>query len=92
METEINFDTAIMAIDGRHGIYVPKIFVEQYAQEDNIFNLHPEDKADILDGPDNDYYWDAWANVVDTCKVAVNGILHAIHEHEGDIWLYQTEQ
>lgn len=67
-------DMCVCLIDNHHGVYIPQLFAEYNRAEGNwwkMFNL-PVDthedafQADLLAGPDNEHYWDAWTTVLDT--------------------------
>jgi len=82
MET-IDLTDAILVVDSHHGVYAPQFFIQQFA--DKMVGLPDDVKQDLLAGPDNEYYWDAW-DYASSCLVVVNGEKYYIH-HEEDIWL-----
>ena len=47
----------ILLNDSR-GIYIPQSFVDYYAEDWS--NINSKDLEIISNGPENDYYWDAW--------------------------------
>ena len=56
-------------LDGARGIYLPQDFAEMYSPED--WNCEEvTDAWDILlEGPDNELYWEAWDEVLSTAFV-----------------------
>lgn len=81
-----NFDELILAVDSHHGIYSAQIFVQQYG--DSISMLSDEDKAILLQGPENEDYIETWADLLagSFTFVNVDGKNYQILEME-DIWL-----
>ena len=69
LESFIDANVAIELSD-RHGQYIPQLFHEHFPQS-NI----KQDDWDAIADPDCEWYWDAWANVLDNYEC--NGrILH----------------
>ena len=67
-------------IDGAAGIYVPQKFINSFENWDNIDN---DDRRSVANGPDNEYYWESWQNILD----------NATHtDDNGNKWvLYQDD-
>lgn len=57
------YDNVEIELSDRHGQYIPQLFHEHFPQA----NIMSEDWDAIAD-PENQYYWDAWATVLDTWK------------------------
>lgn len=55
----------LLLINDAHGIYVPKMFADNYGQY-----LNEEQKKDLT-SPDNEFYWETWEDVVDTVKIEI---------------------
>jgi len=81
---DFDFEKAILAVDSHHGIYAPQFFIEEFA--DKMVGLPDDVKQDLLAGPDNENYWDAWETVVDNCTVTIDGNQYSIYPGE-DVWL-----
>lgn len=80
VESFVDANVAIELSD-HHGIYIPQIFREHYPQA----NIDLDDWNAITD-PENEYYWDAWVNVLDNYEC--NGrILH----QSGDLFSIDKE-
>lgn len=82
---EPNLENAILAVDSHFGIFTPQVFIERF--EDNLEH-DMKNIADILadlSSPDNEYYWDAWASIIDNCTVTIDGDQYSIYEDE-DVW------
>lgn len=62
-----------LLVDGHHGVYTPQIFAEQYLGEGTEWcGFNEEDLSILLNGPDDERYWDAWDNVLNTASIVVN--------------------
>lgn len=64
-------------IGDHQGVYIPQQFAEWTAWD----NIDEYERETLLDGPDNDDYWECWTSVLD----------RATHtDKHGNIWrLYQ---
>jgi hypothetical protein len=78
-----------LLISDNRGIYIPQEFAE-FNHFNRLFNID-EDDADLVilrEGPDSDYYWDAWDSVISratyTDSQGNNWYLH----QDGDLWLF----
>ena len=91
-----NMKDPILLVDSHHGIYQPQILAEYIAN----YKKHGEDIAKqmfntitdkenlliLLDGPDNEHYWDAFEYLENHCKVIIEGQTFFICQNE-DTWL-----
>ena len=59
-----------LLIDGHHGIFIPQLFCEYYAE--NFEGINPEDLETCQD-PNNQWYWDSWTNILDNAYIIQNG-------------------
>ena len=59
-----------LLIPDQCGIYIPKIFCEEYA--DQFQGIDPEDIETCQD-PNNEWYWDSWQNILDNAYVVQDG-------------------
>ena len=65
------------------GIYIPKNFSEDFDQI--RWHVEPEDTV-ILADPENEYYWDAWCDVLDYAYyIDDDGNEYRLHL-DGDLW------
>lgn len=70
------------------GVFIPRDFIDCY--DVNVWNLDENDKdvQALRDGPDNEWYWDAWDSVLNKAKhVDKNGYVWFLHQ-EGDLFAY----
>ena len=63
------------------GVYIPQYFADDYGESAYIEGLTDEDRTYLLDGPDQEYYWDVWERVLN--EATVNG--WNLYQ-EGDLW------
>jgi hypothetical protein len=70
------------------GVYIPRDFVESFDDFDKrVKGVTAEDKATLLQGPDAEFYWEAWDNVLANAVVTdENGIEYTVYQ-ESDCWL-----
>jgi len=75
--------------DSARGQYIP----QQFATECFDAITNSEDLKEDLDilkgGPDEEWYWDAWNNVLDKVELknGITGTRHSIYQHDGDLWI-----
>ena len=62
MNTDQEFLECECIIDGHHGIYIPKSFMECYDAKE--WRISKEDEEILLAGPDNEEYWETWSEVL----------------------------
>jgi hypothetical protein len=73
---------AVLFASDAMGIYIPQHFAESHNSEQ--WNpINPHDLAILLHGPDHEYYWDAWCDVMDAAETICGGSLH----RDGDLWV-----
>ena len=59
-------------VNGAHGRYVPQVFCEKYDLDwapSEIKNMLQADWQICLNGPDEEWYWDAWQEVLDNYQI-----------------------
>lgn len=79
----------VLLIDGAAGIYVPRNFYENFDFAN--WGLRLSDYSDLSD-PENQHYWDAWADVLDNAKhVDEDGTVWML-EQDGDLFAVSGEE
>lgn len=68
-----------LLLDSNRGDYIPEIFARCY--EHRI----PEHIYSYLQDPEREEYWEAWAWVLDTVTIEIDGYPHYLW-HDGDLW------
>lgn len=69
-------ETIQLAVDGVHGIYVPKRFFEMYPQFLEHLN---EDDQYIINNPEHEQYWHLWEYFVDNFHVIKDGVRWSLY-------------
>ena len=73
----------ILLSDAR-GIYIPRDFVTDFDLKAWGISGHPDDIAACSD-PENEWYWEAWASILDSASfVATNGDVYTLYQ-DGDL-------
>jgi len=70
------------------GIYIPRDFASDFDLTlwQGLENIDLED----LENPENDYYWGAWNDVLNSAEFHENGYVWRLHQ-DGDLWAYCFE-
>lgn len=61
----------VCLVDGLHGIHVPREFVLSNNMED--WGIAKNDLFIILDGPENEHYWETWDKILNEAKILIDG-------------------
>lgn len=81
---DFDFENSIMVVDSHHGVYQPKIFVECYR---HLITGVSKDTLSELTSPDNEHYWEAWEDLLNTATVTSTcGKSYRVEQIE-DVWL-----
>ena len=65
-------------LSDHHGVYLPLTFVRNF---DGLDNIKRDDIDTVKLGPSEDWYWDAWTNILDSAS---------FEDKSGNVWrLYQ---
>ena len=56
----MNIVKMTLVFDGHHGQYTPQVFAESFPEWFDDIN----DLQDLLMGPESDFYWETWNNVL----------------------------
>lgn len=74
-------------IGDHQGIYIP----QQFAGWQGWSNIRKEDIEVLLEGPDHDWYWDAWNDVLnDATYTDANGNVWHLYQ-DGDLFAFCEE-
>lgn len=75
-----------LLVSDQHGIYVPKAFAERY--DLSLWsNIDPDDLRIIEEGPDAEFYWDAWNSILSSAEYRHDGKVFRLYQ-DGDLWAY----
>lgn len=78
-----------LLVNDAHGIYIAQSFCQAYSAYITNMDKVKEDFDICLDGPDNEYYWDAWENLLNNIEFTNdNGDKYTIGNlgENGDLW------
>jgi hypothetical protein len=85
MKTDIK--TSQIYADSARGIYIPQHFAESANRD--MFKYIDADQWQILEsGPETEYYWDVWQEVLDNAETICGGVLW----QDGDLWIIWPDQ
>ena len=71
-------------VDGCHGIYVPQNFAKRHDMAS--WHVAQDDVDILLSGPDNEFYWETWDDVLRDAYY-VDGVgLRFTLEQDGDLF------
>jgi len=82
---ELPHNAELYASD-RHGIYIPQYFAESI-QREYLGGVSDEDMRILIDGPESDYYWEAWDTVLDNAVLTDSSGKRWNLWQDGDLWL-----
>lgn len=82
---EMDLADAILFSDSARGQYIPQHFAE-CIDRSKLHGASDEDMATLEAGPDEDWYWEAWVNVLDNATVIDGGTTYDLWQ-DGDLWL-----
>jgi len=74
-----------LLLDCHHGMYIPKLFLEQYSSR-LVKELTAEEKRD-LNHPEQEFYWDVWNTVIEnSILLDDDDNFYYLCENDGDLW------
>ena len=72
-----------LLLSSDRGIYIPRAFIEGFNPIE--WGIKQDDIKDCSD-PSNEYYWDAWENILNTARyTAADGRVYSLYQ-EGSLW------
>lgn len=79
---------AVLIADSHHGIYIPKLVVSSNLNYPNwdFSEVDKEDINDVLSGPENENYWDAWNNIESNVKIFDDEGIEYFLVSNDDLW------
>jgi hypothetical protein len=75
----------LYASDSR-GIYIPQYFAESVHRE-YVKGVSEENWKTLEKGPDAEWYWDAWDNVLSNAKITSPDGKEGYLYQDGDLWV-----
>ena len=77
--------TPILLINGSSGIYTPQRFIDEHASDWNLENVDADSIESIKNGPDDEWYWEAWIDVTDHATHK-DGFTLYLDPDDADLW------
>lgn len=75
-----------LILSDARGQYIPRDFADMYGTD---YGVAADDLAVLLDGPDNEFYWDTWNAVLDYAEYRDDdGHTWRLHQ-DGDLFIYR---
>ena len=74
-------------LDSNRGVYIPQHFAEAIDVKDWT-GIKAEDLDVLRAGPDAEFYWEAWQDVLDHAETLDGRVLH----QDGDLWLVARDK
>lgn len=69
------------------GVYIPRDFAASFVDRARaVSGVSDEDWAILDEGPDHDWYWEAWSDVCDNAIVTDGTDQYTVYQ-DGDCWL-----
>ena len=83
---------ASLLINGAHGIYIPQFFAQNYEKYVTNPEEIEDELKDLKSGPDNEFYWDSWATVMDNAKLKDDNGRECSLWQDGDLWAIPVDE
>ncbi len=99
-------EKAILICDSHHGVHIPRLVTKMLLENDKWFSsdgyrMNSDIKYDwsdvweasvitLLNGCDEEFYWEAWEDVLDNLKIEIDGIPYHMIQNQ-DVWLIPDE-
>ncbi len=78
-----------LVTDSHHGIYVPQLTLQSLT--DRWTGISEEDRQTILAGPDEEFYWESWDNVLGGATLTDDeGHVWCLHQ-DADCWAIRDD-
>lgn len=77
-----------LLLDSARGIYIPQAFAKNFDRT-KIRNVTDEQWATLEAGPDHEFYWDAWDEVLDSARFTDDGVEYTLYQND-DVWAVPT--
>lgn len=78
----------LLWLDDHRGQYIPRDFANSFTNRDrDVSGISANQWQTLESGPDNEFYWDAWDDVLNNAIVTdENGIRYRLHQ-DSALWL-----
>lgn len=77
----------LLWLSSARGVYIPRDFVQSFADWTVVHGVGAKTKAILEAGPDHEWYWEAWEDVLNNATVIdLAGNEFSVYQ-DGDCWL-----
>lgn len=77
----------LLCLDDHRGQYIPRDFANYFVDlVDSVQGVELEDWNVLQAGPDHEFYWEVWHDVLDYAVVMLNNVKYQLHQ-DGALWL-----
>ena len=84
-------ESAELYLDSNRGIYIPQNFIE-CTDPACLSNVDQQDINTLLQGPDDEWYWEAWTNILDNAILTEHRTGKQFNLYQdGDLWLIPVD-
>ena len=77
-------ETVLILCDSAHGQYIPQIMIERLLDA-GWKGISEEDAQTLRNGPGEEWYWEAWENVLNNATLELDGITWTLWQ-DGDLF------
>lgn len=80
-----------LLLSDSHGIYIPKLWSDELSEEEaERFSVSWESVLICQSGPDEEHYWEAWQEILDSAEWEEDGVEWRLHQ-SGDLWKVRSD-
>lgn len=83
-------DCIDMLCDSHHGIYIPNIMAQRLVDH-GWEGISKDSLADCNDGPDNEFYWDSWTDILDNASYTDEHGNQWMLDQDGDLFAIRLD-
>ena len=76
-----------LVLNDAHGVYIPQLWCSDVTEEQcSTLHIQWSDVRCCQSGPDEEWYWESWQSILDTCHMTDDsGTTWRLHQ-DGDLW------
>jgi hypothetical protein len=80
-----------LLLSDSHGIYIPKLWADELSEEEaESFSVRWESILLCQAGPDEEQYWEAWQEILDSAQWEEDGVEWRLYQ-SGDLWRVRVD-